>query len=160
MSFELSSSVLSNNAPIPRRYTAQGADVSPPLSWQNPPAGTQSFVLIVDDPDAPDPAAPTMTWVHWLLYNIGPDTRELSEHMSGSRLPPGVLQGSNDWGNTGYGGANPPVGEHRYFHKLYALDTLLPDLQQPKKQQLEQEMAGHILGLAQLIGTYHKPLVL
>ena len=156
MSFSLSSSALTDNAPIPQRYTAQGADISPPLSWQDPPAGTRSFVLIVDDPDAPDPAAPKMTWVHWLLYNIPSDSRELAEGIPDSALSPGTLQGINDWKCTGYGGANPPIGEHRYFHKLYALDSLLPDLHNPEKARLEQAMRGHILGEAKLVGTYRK----
>lgn len=156
MSFSLSSSALSDNAPIPQRYTADGADVSPPLSWQDSPAGTRSFVLIVDDPDAPDPAAPKMTWVHWLLYNIPPGTCELAEGIPDSALSLGTLQGLNDWQRTGYGGANPPIGEHRYFHKLYALGTLLPDLHCPTKAQLEQSMQGHILAEAQLMGTYQK----
>ncbi|PCJ39907.1 MAG: YbhB/YbcL family Raf kinase inhibitor-like protein [Moraxellaceae bacterium] len=154
MSFSLSSSALHNNAPIPRRYTAEGADVSPPLSWQDPPTGTRSYVLIVDDPDAPDPAAPKMTWVHWLLYNIPPGAHALEEGITSSELSPGTLKGTNDWKRTQYGGANPPIGQHRYFHKLYALDTLLPDLQCPTKDQLEHAMRGHVLGEAQLVATY------
>ena len=156
MSFSLLSSTLTNNEPIPQRYTAQGADVSPPLFWQDPPAHTQSFVLIVDDPDAPDPAAPKMTWVHWLLYNIPPDNFELAEDIADSALGSGTLQGLNDWQRTGYGGANPPIGKHRYFHKLYALDSLLPDMHHPTKARLEQAMQGHILGEAKLMGTYWK----
>ena len=156
MSFTLLSSALSDSAEIPRRYTARGDDVSPPLSWQDSPSGTRSFVLIVDDPDAPDPAAPRMTWVHWLLYNIPADSCALAEGVADSELGSGTQQGLNDWKQTGYRGANPPIGEHRYFHKLYALDTLLPDLHRPTKAQLEKAMRGHILAEAKLMGTYRK----
>lgn len=116
----------------------------------------KSLLLIVDDPDAPDPAAPRMTWVHWLLYNLPTNSCGLSEAVHA--LPGGCLEGLNDWQRTGYGGPCPPIGRHRYFHKLYALDVVLPDLDKPKKGQLEQAMQGHILAEAQLIGTYQKGL--
>ncbi|WP_232470522.1 MULTISPECIES: YbhB/YbcL family Raf kinase inhibitor-like protein [Methylococcus] len=139
---------------IPRKYTCDGDDISPPLSWSGLPAGTRSLVLIVDDPDAPDPKAPRMTWVHWVLYNLPPAVPGLPEAVQS--LPAGTLQGLNDWKRTGYGGPCPPIGRHRYFHKLYALDTVLPDLHRPDKAKLEQAMAGHVLGQATLIGTYQR----
>jgi Raf kinase inhibitor-like YbhB/YbcL family protein len=140
--------------PIPARHTCEGPDTSPPLAWSDVPAATKTFVLIVDDPDAPDPEAPAMTWVHWLLYNLPASISMLPEGLSS--LPIGTLEGLNDWGRTGYGGPCPPIGRHRYFHKLYALDTVLPDLQRPKKAKLESAMQGHILAQAELIGTYEK----
>ncbi|MGH8353651.1 MAG: YbhB/YbcL family Raf kinase inhibitor-like protein [Pseudomonas sp.] len=154
MSFILSSPAFSRQGPIPPRYTCEGKDVSPPLAWSAVPPGTQSLALIVDDPDAPDPAAPQTIWVHWVLYNLPASTTELAEDLHA--LPPGTLQGLNDWGKTGYGGPCPPIGTHRYFHKLYALDCVLPDLGQPTKAQLESAMRGHVLAQAELIGTYHK----
>jgi Raf kinase inhibitor-like YbhB/YbcL family protein len=112
------------------------------------------LALIVDDPDAPDPAAPKMTWVHWVLYNLPPTVIGLPEGIKA--LPAGAKEGVNDWKRTGYGGPCPPVGRHRYFHKLYALDAMLPDLNRPTKAKLEQAMKGHIIGEAQLVGTYQK----
>ncbi len=154
MSLILTSLAFAHMAAIPPQYTCQGADISPPLRWSGVPAGTKSLALIVDDPDAPDPAHPKMTWVHWVLYNLPPTATELPEAVK--TLPPGTLEGLNDWQRTGYGGPCPPIGRHRYFHKLYALDTVLPDLKHPTKAQLEKAMAGHILAEAQLIGTYQK----
>jgi hypothetical protein len=156
MPLTLSSSAFSDGGAIPRRYTCEGDDISPPLAWQDPPAGTQSFALIVDDPDAPDPKAPRMTWVHWVLYNLPPSARGLPEGVTRAALPKGALEGTNDWKRTGYGGPCPPVGRHRYIHKLYALDTLLPDLKRPTKAALERAMDGHVLARAELIGTYQK----
>jgi hypothetical protein len=141
---------------IPKRYTCDGENVSPPLMWSELPANTASLVLIVDDPDAPDPAAPKRTWVHWVLYNIPPSASGLAEAVQTLELPQGTLQGSNDWKKTGYSGACPPIGRHRYFHKLYALDVVLPDLHEPDKATLEKAMAGHILGHQELIGTYQR----
>jgi Raf kinase inhibitor-like YbhB/YbcL family protein len=151
---EISSTAFGHNASIPVKYTCEGDDVSPPLAWQGIPDGARSLVLIVDDPDAPDPEAPRMTWVHWLLYNLPPDSQGLGENVG--RLPPGTLEGLNDWKRTGYGGPCPPIGRHRYFHKLYALDVVLPDLQRPTKAALERAMHGHILAQGELIGTYRK----
>jgi Raf kinase inhibitor-like YbhB/YbcL family protein len=151
---QISSASFSNNAPIPTQYTCEGQDVSPPLSWSAIPEGTQSLVLIVDDPDAPDPAAPKMTWVHWVLYNLPPDSQGLEENVR--QLPIGAGEGLNDWKRTGYGGPCPPIGRHRYFHKLYALDVVLPDLHRPTKAAIEQAMRGHVLAQAELIGTYQK----
>ena len=141
---------------IPTMFTCQGDDSSPALSWSEFPQNTKSLALIVDDPDAPDPAAPKMTWVHWVLYNIPPSAAGFPKAVAASDLPWGTLQGKNDWKKTGYGGPCPPIGRHRYFHKLYALDIELPDLHHPNKAQLEKAMAGHIIGQAELIGTYQK----
>ena len=156
MPLTLVSPAFSHEGEIPRRYTCQGDDLSPPLSWSGVPDGTKSFALIVDDPDAPDPEAPRMTWVHWVLYNLPPDVRELPEAMGPGALPPGTEEGQNDWKNLGYGGPCPPIGRHRYFHKLYALDCRLPSLGAATKKELESALEGHILGQAELVGTYEK----
>jgi len=152
MSLEIRSPAFAHQGEIPVRHTCDGADLSPPLEWSGVPEGTRSLVLIVDDPDAPDPAAPRMTWVHWVLYNIPPDAGGLPEGVAAPDLPPGTREGLNDWKRTGYGGPCPPVGRHRYFHKLYALDTVLPDLGTPTKAALERAMEGHILDRAELVG--------
>ena len=154
MAMTLKSASFPNNGAIPKRYTCDGEDISPPLEWSGLPAGTKSLALIVDDPDAPDPAAPKMTWVHWVLYNIPPGTTGLAEAVSAKKLPAGTLQGLNDWKRTGYGGPCPPTGRHRYFHKLYALDSFIADLGTPTKGALEKAMQGHILARVELIGTY------
>lgn len=151
---EIRSAAFGHDAPIPTKYTCEGDDVSPPLTWHGVPDGARSLVLIVDDPDAPDPDAPRMTWVHWLLYNLPPDSQGLGEHIG--RLPPGTGEGVNDWRRTGYGGPCPPIGRHRYFFKLYALDAVLPDLHRPTKAALEQAMRGHVLAQAELVGTYRQ----
>ena len=154
---QLSSSAFAHNADIPRLHTCEGDDQSPPLAWSGVPAGTKSLALIVDDPDAPDPAAPKMTWVHWVLYNLPPDIRGLEAGQSrASELPPGTREGLNDWQRTGYGGPCPPIGRHRYVHKLYALDAVLPVLQAASKAALEKAMQGHILAQAELVGYYRK----
>ena len=151
MTLSLSSSAFLQEGHIPRLYTCQGMDVSPPLSWSGVPENTRSLVLIVDDPDAPDPAAPKMTWVHWVLYNIPPTANALPQSVAPDELPEGTLEGVSDFGRTGYGGPCPPIGRHRYFHKLYALDTVLPDLNRPRKQDLELAMKGHIIEQAVLV---------
>lgn len=156
MPLKLTSSAFSTGGNIPVEHTCEGADLSPPLSWSDIPAGTKSLALIVDDPDAPDPAAPRMTWVHWLLYNLPPAAAGLPEGVVPAALPAGTREGLNDWKRTGYGGPCPPIGRHRYFHKLYALDTLLPDLERPSKVRLEKAMQGHVLAQAELIGFYQK----
>lgn len=156
MPMTLGSPAFTHNGDIPAIYTCDQRDLSPPLAWTDPPDGTLSLVLIVDDPDAPDPAAPKMTWVHWLLYNLPPEIRGLAEDVADTDLPTGTLQGINDWKRTGYGGPCPPIGRHRYFHKLYALDTRLPDLHQPTKAALEQAMQGHVLARAELMGYYQR----
>ena len=156
MSLILSSTAFAEGQAIPKRHTCQGQDVSVPLGWNGLPAGTKSLALVVDDPDAPDPDAPKRTWVHWVLYNIPPDAAALEAGIKPAALPHGTLQGKNDWGRTGYGGPCPPIGRHRYFHKLYALDTVLPDLRQPTKAQLERAIDGHVLAKVELVGTYQK----
>jgi Raf kinase inhibitor-like YbhB/YbcL family protein len=150
----LGSTAFGNHGAIPRKYTAEGDNISPPLEWADVPAQAKSLVLIVDDPDAPDPSAPQRTWVHWVLYNIPADARALPAGVATSALRAGTRQGINDWKRTGYGGPSPPVGRHRYFHKLYALDIALPDLGRPTKAQLLKAMQGHVLAEAQLVGTY------
>ena len=154
MALKLKSSAFEQGSSIPSAYTCEGQDISPPLSWSDAPSGTRSFVLIVDDPDAPDPKAPRMTWVHWVVYNLPPDCSELSE--AAANMPPEALFGMNDWKHPAYGGPCPPIGLHRYFCKLYALDTVLKGLDRPTKAEVEKAMEGHILGQAELIGTYEK----
>jgi Raf kinase inhibitor-like YbhB/YbcL family protein len=152
----LSSPAFKDKGEIPSPFTCEGKDLSPALAWSEPPQGTKSFALIVDDPDAPDPKAPKTTWVHWVLYNLPADARALPEAVSVKDLPKGSLQGTNDWKRTGWGGPCPPVGRHRYFFKLYALDSVLPDLGSPAKGKLEKAIEGHVLGKAELVGTYEK----
>ena len=156
MTMTLESSAFTHMGEIPKRYTCDGADVSPPLAWSGVPEDAESLVLIVDDPDAPDPKAPKMTWVHWVLYNIPTDAPGLAEDVSPKALPAGTKEGLSNWKKTGYGGPCPPIGRHRYFFKLYALDVALPDLKKPGKAQLEQAMQGHILARTELIGTYQR----
>jgi len=150
----LASSAFAHNGAIPKKHTCDGSDSSPPLSWSGVPTQAKSLVLIVDDPDAPDPAAPKMTWVHWVLYNLPPSAGGLAEGVTS--LPAGTAEGTNDWQRTGYGGPCPPVGRHRYFHKLYALDTLIQGLSRPNKAAIERAMQGHIIARAELIGTYER----
>ncbi len=151
---KLTSSAFSHKQPIPRKYTCQGENISPALEWTGLPAGTRSLVLIVEDPDAPDPQKPKMVWDHWLLYNLPPKVRGLAEGVQD--LPAGTLAGKNSWKKTGYGGPCPPIGRHRYFHKLYALDIVLKDLKTPTKKRLLEAMKGHVLDETELIGTYKK----
>jgi Raf kinase inhibitor-like YbhB/YbcL family protein len=157
MSFEITSTEFRSGGEIPIRYTCEGEDTSPALAWRDLPAGTRSLVLIVDDPDAPDPAAPKMTWVHWVLFDLPPESRGLPEGAgSGKGLPEGTRVGRNDWKRADYGGPCPPIGRHRYFHKLYALDRRLSLPDQPSKQDVEAAMQGHVLATAELVGTYEK----
>lgn len=156
MSFKLTSSEFTEGGSIPPRYTCEGDDISPPLEWSGAPDGTRSFALIVDDPDAPDPAHPQRTYVHWVLYNIPADVAELHENASAKGLPDGASQGNNDWGNASFGGPCPPIGRHRYFFKLHALSTELNGLTNPTKADVEQAMEGHVLAKAQLVSTYEK----
>jgi Raf kinase inhibitor-like YbhB/YbcL family protein len=143
-------------AEIPIRHTCEDADVSPALAWSGVPAATKSLALVVDDPDAPDPKAPRMTWVHWVLYDMPPSVAGLPEGVARDALPPGTRQGVNDWKRTGWGGPCPPIGRHRYFFKLYALDAPLGDLGSPTKARLEAAMKGHVLAEARVMGTYEK----
>lgn len=154
MSLAITSSAFREGGAIPAEYTCEGRDVSPPLAWTGVPAGAASLALIVDDPDAPDPRAPKTTWVHWIVYNLPPGCPGLAAAVDA--LPDGAREGQNDWHRTGYGGPCPPIGRHRYFHKLYALDTVLPDLGTPTKAQLERAIRGHVLAEASLMGTYAK----
>ena len=155
MSFKLTSTAFSEGGSIPTVYTCEGKDTSPPLSWIGAPDGTRSFAIIVDDPDAPDPAHPKMTYVHWVAYNIPATVSELAEGAGKGAMPAGTSEGLNDWKKAEFGGPCPPIGTHRYFFKLSALDTTL-SLTKPTKADLENAMKGHVLGTAQLIGTYHK----
>jgi hypothetical protein len=152
-SLTVSSEAFAPNGEIPTEYTCEGSDTAPPLAWSGAPAGTKSFALVVDDPDAPDPAAPKTTWVHWVAFAIPAETKSLPK---GGALPPGAKSGLNDWKKTGYGGPCPPIGRHRYFHKVYALDVSLADLQSPTKADLEKAMSGHVLAKGELVGTYQK----
>ncbi len=154
MSMTISSPSFGHNGLIPKRHTCDGPDTSPPLVWSGVPAGAKSLALIVDDPDAPDPAAPKRTWVHWVLYDIPSSAAGLPEGANERTLPAGALQGINDGHAIGYGGPCPPIGKHRYFFKLYALDVVLPDLKKPTKATLEKAMQGHILAHAEMIGLY------
>jgi Raf kinase inhibitor-like YbhB/YbcL family protein len=156
MGLTLSSPAFTPGGEIPVLFTCEGRDISPALEWTSLPDGTKSLVLVVDDPDAPDPKAPKTTWVHWVLYNLPPTAGGLPEGVSPANLPPGTRQGTNDWKRTGYGGPCPPIGRHRYFHKLYALDTVLPHLPNATKTRVEEAMKGHVLGRAELVGTYQK----
>lgn len=156
MALILKSRAFDHGGEIPVRYTCNGDDVSLPLNWEGVPEASRSLALIVDDPDAPDPRAPKMVWVHWVLYNIPPDTNSLAEHITSKTLPNGAVEGINDWQRPGYGGPCPPVGRHRYFHKLYALDIVLEGLNRPTKADVEAAMQGHIIAQAELIGTFQK----
>lgn len=156
MPFSITSQAFPPGQEIPRVHTCEGQDSSPPLAWSGVPHGTRSLALICDDPDAPDPAAPKRTWVHWVLYNLPPAASHLPGGVTAKDLPVGTLEGQNDWKRADYGGPCPPIGRHRYFFKLYALDVVLPDLKAPTKADLERAMEGHILGKAAIVGTYQK----
>ena len=154
--FALSSTSFSAGGDIPQRLTCDGLDTSPALAWADVPEGTKSLALVVVDPDAPDPARPRMTWVHWVAYDLPPETRSLNEGASGSGMPTGSRVGSNDFRNTGYGGPCPAVGKHRYIHTLYALDTTLGDQGPLARVPLGKAMEGHILGEASITGLYER----
>src|SRR5665647_295124 len=155
-SLKLTSNAFTAGGSIPAKFTCEGADLSPALSWSGAPQGTKSFALIVDDPDAPDPAKPKMVYVHWVLHNIPASAASLPENATKSGLPAGTVQGTNDWGKQKYGGPCPPIGRHRYFFKLYALNSELKGLKAPTKPELLKAMQGHVIGQAELIGTYQK----
>ena len=154
MAFQLTSPAFDAGGLIPARHTCDGEDVSPALAWSGAPEGTRSFALIVDDPDAPDPNAPKTVYVHWVVCDIPASVSSLPEGTKSSNLPQGAREGRNDWKNIGFQGPCPPIGRHRYFFKLYALDTTLPDLREPTKAQLESAMKGHIIAQTELMGTY------
>jgi Raf kinase inhibitor-like YbhB/YbcL family protein len=150
--FSLSSPAFAHEKEMPARFTCEGQDISPELRWSAPPAGTKSFALVVDDPDAPDPAKPKRTWVHWVLVDIASSASAIPE----GSPPTAARVGKNDWNKTAWGGPCPPIGRHRYFFKLYALDAVLPDLGRATKARLEAAMRGHVLAQAELVGTYAK----
>jgi Raf kinase inhibitor-like YbhB/YbcL family protein len=150
--FELTSAAFAHGTPIPTQYSCDGEDVSPPLAWSDPPEGTQTFALINDDPDAP-----VGVWVHWVLYNIPGSLRSLDEAIPVQEaLEDGSLHGENSWGRRDYGGPCPPSGTHRYFFKMYALDTMLELDAGADKQKLLDAMEGHILAQAELMGTFSR----
>ncbi len=154
---ELLSDSFAHGGAIPVRHTCDGANTSPPLSWSGVPSGTRSLALIVDDPDAPDPEAPKRIWVHWVLYNIPPAVTALAEGGALSPVPEGALEGLNDSDELGYDGPCPPIGRHRYFHTLYALDAVLADLgPKARRRELDAAMKGHILETASVMGTYQR----
>lgn len=156
MSLALTSAAFEVGGNIPAIHTCDGGDVSPPLTWSGIPGGTKSLALIIEDPDAPDPAAPQRIFTHWVLYNIPPSATGLPQGIKPEELPSGTREGINDWKRPGFGGPCPPIGRHRYFHKLHALDVVLPDLGNPTKGELEKAMQGHIVEQAELIGLYHR----
>jgi len=151
--FQLTSPAFQPGESIDSKYTCDGQDISPPLSWTAPPAGTKSLALIMDDPDAP-----MGTWVHWVIYNIPAGESSLPEAVPADQeLPNGARQGLNSWPKYGYGGPCPPSGQHRYFFKLYALDAVLDLPARVTKERLLQAMEGHVLGRAELMGLYRRP---
>jgi Raf kinase inhibitor-like YbhB/YbcL family protein len=152
----LTSSAFDAGSSIPSEYTCDGEGISPPLAWTGVPRNASTLALIVDDPDAPDPKAPTTTWVHWVLYDIPASATDLPKAVQPDALPTGTRAGTNDFKKTQYGGPCPPVGTHRYFFKLYALDTNLADLHAPTKAQLEAAMQGHVIAQGELMGTYRR----
>ena len=153
---KLTSTAFQPGGSIPRQHTCEGDDVSPPLAWSDIPEGTKSFALIVDDPDAPDPAAPKRVFVHWVVVNLPASVGELPRGVADGELPDGVRQGRHDGGGSGYMGPCPPIGRHRYFFKLYALDSTLEPSGTLTKASVEAAMASHILASAELMGTYQK----
>ena len=156
MTLKVTSSAFEQGGSIPSQYTCEGKDTSPPLAWSGLPDNAKSVAMIVDDPDAPDPAKPQRVYVHWVVYNIPTQTTSLPENASKAGMPSGAVQGKNDWGNAAYGGPCPPIGRHRYFFKLYALDTILTGLSGATKADVEKAMKGHIVDSGELIGTYQK----
>ena len=155
--FELHSPAFARGEAIPRKYTCEGDDISPPLAWSGAPEGTKSYALLVDDPDAPDPAAPKRLWLHWIRYNIPPDVQELPEGAGNDAPTQGAQDLTNDDKVAGWSGPCPPRGRHRYFFHLYALDTMLTGLgERASRKDFEKSMDGHVLGKAELMGTYEK----
>jgi len=156
MTLKITSTAFQQAGSIPSKYTCEGPDVSPPLAWSGVPAKAKTLALIVDDPDAPDPAKPQRVYVHWVVYNIPAGTPSLSENASKTGMPKGAVQGKNDWGKAEYGGPCPPIGRHRYFFKLYALDIELTGMRSATKADLERAMNGHVLDTGEIMGTYQK----
>ena len=155
MTLKVTSPAFTQGGSIPTQYTCEGKNVSPPLSWSGLPSNAKSVALIVDDPVAPVPAKPQRVYVHWVVYNISSQTTSFAENASKSGMA-GSVQGKNDWGKAEYGGPCPPIGRHRYFFKLYALDTMLTGLKDATKADLERAMKGHIVDSGELMGTYQK----
>ena len=153
MSFEITSTAFENKENIPEKYTCEGEDISPPLSWKSLPENTKSLVLIVDDPDAPDPRNPKMNWVHWVVYDINPNLKGFKEKVV---LAKNGVQGINDFKKSSYGGPCPPIGKHRYFFKLYALDIRLNLPGGKSKKEIEKAMKEHVLKEVEMIGLYRK----
>ncbi len=153
MTLQVTSSAFGANGTIPIEHTGDGQDLAPPLAWTAPPPGTKSIAILVEDPDAPNPAAPQRTWAHWIVTGIPPTTTMLP---GGDRLPAGAVAGTNDWGERKWMGPMPPVGRHRYFFKVYALDIAL-DAPGITRLELLAAMKGHILAEGEVIGTYEKP---
>ena len=152
---KLTSSAFSEGQPIPRAYTCDGVNISPPLEWSGVPKTARTIAIVCDDPDAPD--APGGTWVHWVLYNLPADNIGLVENLPATeRLKAGGFQGTNDFGKIGYGGPCPPSGTHRYFFHVYALDSELPLNAGTTKAELMKAMEGHTLLQGQLMGTYRR----
>jgi Raf kinase inhibitor-like YbhB/YbcL family protein len=151
---KLSSPAFEHEFEMDRRFTCEGRDVSPPLAWTDPPPGTRSFALLVEDPDAPDPAAPKHIWVHWLVFDIPRTIERLPEDAARLGLPAGARMGANGWHEPSYRGPCPPIGRHRYFHRIYALDVERLGLDHPTKPALFEAMRTHVLATAELIGTY------
>ena len=156
MTLKVTSSAFQQGGSIPSQYTCEGKDISPPLAWSGTPSSAKSIAMIVDDPDAPNPAKPQRVYVHWVVYNIPAATASLSENASKSGMPKGAVQGKNDWGKAEYGGPCPPIGRHRYFFKVYALDSELTGLSGATKADVERAMKGHIVDQGELMGTYQK----
>jgi Raf kinase inhibitor-like YbhB/YbcL family protein len=156
MSLTIQSPAFRNGDPIPTRFTSDGEDISPALRWQGVSHATQTLALLVEDPDAPDPLAPQTIFTHWIIYNLPPDSSGLIENVSPETLPHGARLGENDFERTGWGGPRPPIGEHRYFFKLYALDSPLPTAQVLQRKALLDALEGHVLAYAELMGTYRK----
>jgi Raf kinase inhibitor-like YbhB/YbcL family protein len=145
------------SGPIPTKYTCEGSDTSPALAWSDAPSATKSLAVIVDDPDAPDPAAPKEVFVHWVLYDVPATAKQLPEGVkSAANVRGGARDGKNDYGKAGWSGPCPPKGRHRYFFRVYALDTVLPDLGLPTKAELEKAMSGHVIAKGEVVGTYEK----
>jgi Raf kinase inhibitor-like YbhB/YbcL family protein len=155
MALTITSPAFKQGGKIPAAYTCEGDDLSPPLSFEGAPKGAKSLALVIDDPDAPDPKAPKRVWVHWVLFNLPPDANGIGENGSAKGLPAGAVQGVNDFQNRTYNGPCPPIGRHRYFLKLYALDVMLP-AKPLNKAELERAIEGHVLGKAELMATFQK----
>jgi Raf kinase inhibitor-like YbhB/YbcL family protein len=157
MTLTLTSTAFEDGGDIPTQYTCDGADQPPPLAWSGVPPNAKSLVLIVDDPDAPDPAAPKRVWVHWVVYNLPPNDGDLPEGVKRADLPHGAIEGVNDSRRQGYDGPCPPIGRHRYYFKLLALNTMLPNMGPATKSQIEDAIRGHVVDSAELMGTYQRP---